>query len=158
MKQILAVFLSVLLSVLAGGCSQTDDDFFQGKTWYIVGLCPSNGHNLLQEDKTLADAWKKDVLNGSSPSYYIQFKERGACVIKTERHTWQGTFTYDLSTRKVHFSLNGEATSELEKRAQDYLQDVTDYEGNDSYMQLNRKSGGYVWLMPSPTGRPLLQN
>lgn len=160
MKRILFfLLLSGLLLPLLGSCGQVDDDFFEGKTWYIVGLCPSKGHNILQEDQSLAEAWSKNVLKATEPRYYIQFNERNRCLIHTENHTWQGTFTYDLSSRKVTFSLTGaQATSDLEKRVLDYLQDVTDYEANNSYMQLNRRSSGFIWLNPAPQGRPLLQN
>lgn len=166
MKRLIYTILCILLMLpIVSGCSPVDDDFFQGKTWYIIGLCPNKNTNiLLQKDENgnptdLTKEWQDKVMNNAQPRYYIQFGEKGAFTIQTENHTWRGTFTYDLSSHEVQFTFtNGAVSSELEKQVMAYLTDVNKYSGNNNYMQLERKNGGFIWMNPAPEGRALLSN
>lgn len=167
MKRRLLYILTAILAVLPllGGCSGVDDDFFQGKTWYIVGLCVNRNTNELTQKGTdgkltaLAQEWQNEVKNSSEARYYIQFGEKGAFTIQTERHTWRGTFTYDLESRKVSFTFtNRQASTTLENKMLEYLTDVVSYSGNNRYMELDRNNGGFVWLEPAPEGRALFTN
>lgn len=155
--------MMLLALPLLCGCSDADDDFFQGKTWYIVGLCPKTGTNILLQKgedgkpTSLSKEWQTNVMNSSEPRYYIQFGEKGAFTLQTEHHTWRGTFTYDLSSHAVKFAFtNKSASSELEKQVLAYLEDVESYSGNNNYMEMNRRNGGFVWLNPNPENRALL--
>lgn len=166
MKQLIyALFFCLFALPLVSGCDKVDDDFFQGKTWYIVGLYEGSKNNvLMQLDKDnkpstpLSTLWVNNVLKGKEACYYIQFKDNNSCVIKTDRHTWQGTFKYDLSSRQVSISLPGAAVSnELETKILSALKDVQEYSGNNSYMRFVCKSGDFIALDPSPDGRILLE-
>lgn len=166
MKRLLYTALWIMLTLpLISGCGNVDDDFFEGKTWYIVGLCLNKTTNILLQKgedgqpTELTKEWQNNVLKSSEPRYYIRFGEKGAFTIQTENRVWKGTFTYDLSNHEVKFTFtNGIATSNLEKRVKEYLEDVVSYSGNNNYMQMNRKNGGFIWLDPTPEGRSLLTN
>lgn len=159
MKRLLYIGLLLLLILPAmSSCEQADDDFFAGRTWYITGLCQGSiKNNLLWQYGTdgkpstsLSQAWQTDVLSSSEARYCIKFDDKNSFTLQTERRTWRGTVSYDLSSRKFKFTMLGtNASSDLEKETLKFLQNVESYSGNNSYLHLNCKIGDFILLYPT---------
>lgn len=158
MKRLLYItLLSLLVLPLISSCSREDDDFFAGKAWYITGLCQGGiNKNLLMQGEngkpntSLSQAWQKDVLAKGGDYYCIRFGDNHTFTLQTERRTWQGTVSYDLSSRKLTFSLPSASTStELENKVLEYMKSVVSYSGNTSFMHFNCKTGDFILLYPT---------
>ena len=158
MRKLISILL--IYCAVAGvctSCSKVDDDFFRGKTWYIMGLFNGSFNKPEFDPKTeLGKAWQEAILPGNDNAavYYIQFEERNACTIYTENgRKWTGTFTYDLEEHTVHFDMKSfTPKGKIEPILADYMKNVVKYDGNNKVMRFVDKDGRFISLSANAGG------
>lgn len=156
---IYSILLPLFVLTITNSCSPSDDDFFAGQKWYITGLCQGGiTKNLLMQygsdgkpSTTLSQAWQKDVLQRGEDRYCIRFSDNHTFTLQTEHRAWNGTVSYDLSSRKMSFRLSAGtvAQSDLEQKVREFLERVVGYSGNRSYMHFNQNTGDFILLYPT---------